>query len=400
MRLQWHFGLGRELGYAFWALTFFEAVFGAYISIWPLWIERLGAPISIVGLVLGSAGLIRPLVIGPGSWLVDRFNTRRLLFVARSLSVGGLLVAAFADAWPLLLLTVVTGAIGELVFPAIQTYVADHAGENSVHAFTMVITVGPSVALVATPLVSGFLISIAGMRAAFVLAALLTVAGMVFVSRMSFARSRHEGDADQTASYRRAWQTPAIKRIILFHGCTIISLAIGSSLIPNFLESERGFEPALVSILSSGAAVGTISYGIIASRNRHLRSAPILAAVVAASCTALGYLLFATQSSLPLVAVAFLLRGGLFSAWVFYLAAMGNVAPKYLRPRAFAIVEIVGGSAISFGPIIAAQLWLIDPSAPFLAASALSAITVAWVLRSGLAIGKSASTISPLPEEG
>ncbi len=398
MRPQWHFGLGRELGYAFWALTFFEAVFGAYVSIWPLWIERLGAPIAIVGLVLGSAGLIRPLVIGPGSWLVDRFDTRRLLLVARALSVGGLLIAAFADAWPLLFLTVVTGAIGELVFPAIQTYVADHAGENSVRAFTMVISVGPSVALVVTPLVSGLLISIAGIPAAFFLAAIMTVAGMLFVSRMSFARVEHDDDDGHSASYRRAWQTPAIRKIVLFHGCTIISLAIGSSLIPNFLEVERGYEPALVSILSAAAAVGTIGYGVITSRNRRLRRAPILAAVVAATCTAAGYLLFATQSLVAVVAIAFLLRGGLFSAWTFYLAAMGNVAPRYLRPRAFAIVEIVGGSAISFGPIIASQLWLIDPHAPFIVASALTAITIIWVLRSKGEIGHTTTSL-PVPHD-
>ncbi len=398
MRPQWHFGLGRELGYAFWALTFFEAVFGAYISIWPLWIERLGAPIAVVGLVLGSAGLIRPLVIGPGSWLVDRFDTRRLLFIARAMSVAGLLIAAFADAWPLLFLTVITGAIGELVFPAIQTYVADHAGENPVRAFTMVISVGPSVALVVTPLVSGLLISIAGIPAAFILAATMTVAGMLFVSRMSFARVEHDDDAGHSASYRRAWQTPAIRKIVLFHGCTIISLAIGSSLIPNFLAVEREYDPALVSILSAAAAVGTIGYGVIAARNKRLRRAPILAAVVAATCTAVGYLLFATQSLVAVVAVAFLLRGGLFSAWTFYLAAIGNAAPRYLRPRAFAIVEIVGGSAISFGPIIAAQLWLIDPHAPFFVASALTGITILWVLRSN-AETVPTTVSSPVPND-
>lgn len=398
MRPKWHFGLGRELGYAFWALTFFEAVFGAYVSIWPLWIERLGAPIAIVGLVLGSAGLIRPLVIGPGSWLVDRFDTRRLLLVARLLSVGGLLIAAFADAWPLLFLTVITGAIGELVFPAIQTYVADHAGENSVRAFTMVISVGPSVALIVTPLVSGILISIAGIPAAFFLAAVMTVAGMLFVSRMSFARVEHDDDDGRSASYQRAWQTPAIRKIVLFHGCTILSLAIGSSLIPNFLEDERGYEPALVSILSAAAAIGTISYGVVIARNRRLRRAPVLAAVVAATCTAVGYLLFATQSLVAIVAIAFLLRGGLFSAWTFYLAAMGNVAPRYLRPRAFAIVEIVGGSAISFGPIVASQLWLIDPHAPFIAGSALTGITIIWVLRSHAGIGRVPASSPVLPE--
>ena len=47
-------GLGPDLGYAFWATTCFEGIFGAYTGIWPLWIEHLGAPIAIVGLVLGA----------------------------------------------------------------------------------------------------------------------------------------------------------------------------------------------------------------------------------------------------------------------------------------------------------------------------------------------------------
>lgn len=182
---------------------------------------------------------------------------------------------------------------------------------------------------------------------------------------------------------------------MLFHGATILSLAIGSSLIPNFLAIERGYDPAIVSILSAGAAVGTIGYGVIASRSRRLRRAPVLAAVVAAIFTAAGYLLFATQSLVAIVAIAFLLRGGLFSAWTFYLAAMGNVAPRYLRPRAFAIVEIVGGSAISFGPILASQLWRIDPRAPFAVATTLTAITVAWVLRFGVSFGNTSGSEPP-----
>src|SRR5665648_184784 len=134
MRWVWHFGLGKELGYAFWALTFFEAVLGAYAPIWPLWIERLGAPISIVGLVLASAGVIRPFVLGPGAALTDRFNTRNVLIVCRTASVCGLVIAAFAGTWQILFVTVALNALGELVFPTIHAYVADHAGDDPVHA--------------------------------------------------------------------------------------------------------------------------------------------------------------------------------------------------------------------------------------------------------------------------
>src|SRR5215207_8166743 len=38
----WDLGLGREIGYVFWAMIGLEAAFGAYVGIWPLWIEALG----------------------------------------------------------------------------------------------------------------------------------------------------------------------------------------------------------------------------------------------------------------------------------------------------------------------------------------------------------------------
>jgi hypothetical protein len=51
----------------------------------------------------------------------------------------------------------------------------------------------------------------------------------------------------------------------------------------------------------------------------------------------------------------------MFSTWALFLAAMGGVALPRLRTRAFAMVEILGGSAVSFGPVIAAVLYDIDP---------------------------------------
>lgn len=380
MRWCWHFGLGRELGYAFWALTCFEGVFGAYISIWPLWIERLGAPISVIGLVLGSSGLIRPFILGPGSWFVGRYDTRRILLVARILSVGGLLLAAVAGSWPLLLVTVLTNSIGELVFPAIQTYVADNAGDDPVRAFNMVITIGPAGALIVTPLISGLAIAVGGIPAAFVLAAALTIAALIFVSRMHFTNGRTSLNGSEQATYRLAMQHPGIRTLIVIHGFTIVVLAIGSSLVSNFLEVERGYSASLVAILSAGAAVGTVTYGFLIARHARLRRAPLIAAAVASGLTAIGYLLLASQSWLPVVALAIVFRGGVFSAWSLYLGAMGGIAPAYLRPRAFAIMEILGGSAMSFGPIVASQLWKIDPRMPFLVSASLTYIVVAVLI--------------------
>jgi MFS family permease len=381
MRWQWHFGLGRELGYAFWALTFFEAVLGAYAPIWPLWIERQGAPISIVGLVLASSGVIRPFVLGPGAALTDRFNTRHVLIACRSVSICGLLIAAFAGNWQILFITVAFNALGELVFPTIHAYVADHAGDDPVHAFNMTITIGPAAGLIITPLVSGLIIAWGGIEAAFVFSALLTVCALAFVSRMDFSSTRiGNPNPDERVTYRTTLQHQGMRSMIVLHGATIAALAIGVALIPNFLEDERGIAPSTIAILSSGAALGTVAFGFVSARNRILRQAPVFAAAIATLLVVLGFVIFGTQGALPLIAIAYVLRGGVFSAWALFLAAMGKVAPPHLRSRGFTLMEIIGGGAMSFGPIVASQLWKISPASPLFAAACLGTAMAAVMI--------------------
>ena len=380
MRWQWHIGLGRELGLAFWATVFLEATFGAYISVWPLWIEQLGAPITVVGLVLGASGIIRPFVLGPSSALAERFGTRRLILATRSCAILGLLVAAMAQSWPILLVTVMTNALGELAFPFLHAYVADNAGEQRVRAFALIITVGPSLALMVSPLLAGALIALFDIPAALVMAAVTTAVALGFISRMRFTEAHERSDADGDATYGAAFREPEVRRIFITHGLTLISLALGTALIPNFLSDMRGLNAATISALAAGGALGSALFGIFITRNRPLQGAPFVGAAIAVFSVVVSLVLFASQSALPLIAMAFVLRGGFFSTWALFLAALGESAPSRLRSRAFTVVEILGGSALSFAPVVAALLYRIEPVTPIVVSAITSALIIPFIL--------------------
>lgn len=386
MRISWHVGLGRDLGLAFWAMTFFEATFGAFTSIWPLWIEDRGAPIAMVGIVLGSAGFVRPFVIGPSSWLTERFDRKWLLIVARSLGIAGLLVAAFAGSWPILFITVVLNGMGELVFPVLQTYIAERSTENRARAFSLIVNVGPSFALIVTPLISGLLIAQWGMQSAFFLASFTSLVSILFLSRMDFSTLPDDDDTDTTSarSYGAAFKHGEIRSLFVVHGLTILSLAIGVTLVPIFLNDVRGLPPGLISTLGAGAAVGTVLFGLWVARSSRLSANPLTAAAIACGAISVGLLIFAFGDSLGWIALAFFLRGGMFATWAMILARMGELAPAHLRSRAFAVVEILGGSAISFGPIIASVLYGINPGIPIIVGAflgGLMAIRLGWMQR-------------------
>jgi MFS family permease len=376
MRLRWDVGLGRDLGLAFWAMTFFEATFGAYMGVWPLWIEELGAPIALVGLVLGSAGFIRPLVIGPSSWMTERFDRKRIMIAARICGVAGMAVAALAQAWQILLVTVVLNAVGEVVFPLLQTYVAERSKENRARAFSMIISVGPSLALVVTPLVSGLLIAQWGMRSAFVLGAATGLASIAVISRMDFSSLPDDITDTMQPSYRATFQDGPIRSLFVIHGVTILALAIGVSLVPIFLRDTRGMDPALIATLGAGSAVGTALFGLYVARTPALSNYPMRAATISCGAIVVGLFVYAFADTLPWIMIAFFLRGGMFATWAMILAEMGNTAPERLRSRAFAVVEMLGGSAMSFGPIVASQLYGLSPTTPIITGGVLGGLMV------------------------
>ncbi|MDP9473161.1 MAG: MFS transporter [Chloroflexota bacterium] len=379
----WLIGLGPEVGTIFWAMVFLEAAYGSYMGIWPLWIERLGAPVPIVGLVLGSSGLLRLVFLGPSAALGERFGTRRLILLARSAAGLGLLSAALATHWTQLFLMVLGAAVGELAFPLVQAHVASHAGSDRVRSFTLVFTVGPSIALFLSPLLAGLLVWQWGLRAAFVLAGISTLASIACFARIGAGRSRG-ARATRTAepsSYRATFADVSVRRVLILQGATIFVLALGTSFIPTFLEDVRGMSAARIATLGAGAALGSTLFGLTVTRVRRLQRAPFVGVAIAVCGTAAGFLLFIGSSLPALVAIAFVLRGGLFSSWALFSAALGEVAPEGHRPRAFALGEMIAGSAFSFAPMVAGPLFALRAEAPLTVAFCLALVLVPLLLR-------------------
>jgi MFS family permease len=374
-------GLGRELGNVFWAMVGIEAAFGAYVGIWPLWIEALGAPVTIVGLVLGSSGLLRLFTLAPTAALADRIEPRTLIMAARGITGIGLLSAAFATHWTQLAPMVIGAAIGEIAFPLTQSHLAAHAGEQRVRAFTLVFNVGPAFAFGLSPLISGVLIAQFGMRAAFVFAAVCTVFSLIFFSRFSPAPKSDTEDDQPRTTYRAALAEPNVKPLLGMQFATIFSLALGISLLPTFLADERGISPAVVAMLGGIGSTGAILFGLIVARSQWLQRHPLVGVVAAIGMVMGALAVVLATSAVWLIALAFIGRGGLWSAWGLYIATLSEVIrTDRIRPRVFTLSEMTGGSAFSSAPIISGQLYALRSDGPLLVSLAASAVLIPILL--------------------
>ena len=94
------------------------------------------------------------------------------------------------------------------------------------------------------------------------------------------------------------------------------------------------------------------------------------------AATGVALLLFRSTAIVPLLILAFLLRGGLFSTWATMAGVLGDRSPRLLRSRAFALLEMTGGVAFSLGPIVAGILYATNPTFPFEIAAAASFLLI------------------------
>lgn len=384
---RWQFGLGRENGLLFWTMMAVEGSFGAYMPIWPLYIEELGAPIALVGLLLGISGIIRLLVLLPTATLARKLGSKRLMLLARLTTALTVLGVAAAPSWQWLLPLMLGIAAGSMAFPLILAAVAANAGEaNRVRSFSYIITIGPSTAMIIAPLVSSVLISQFGLRAPFVFSAALTLCSVAIISRLSEDAAPAPGSeetAERPGSYRSALSHPPLRKILLLMLMAVFGAGLGASLLPNYLRDTAGYSDDLIALFFSVQAVGSIIFGALVIRNPRFSAAPLRGAAVAIAAVGVSYLLFLMPELVPVVVLAFLLRGGMFGSFSLFSSQLGAVTRPQDRHYAFTLSEIFIVTGFSTSPIIAGVLFNLWPPLPLIVAAGVIVPVILVLLRAG-----------------
>ncbi len=393
---RWQIGLGRDNGFSFWTMILMEGSFSSYALLLPLYIENLGASKAQIGLYLGLWGLFRLLLLIPSGLLIDRFSPNAVMFGARGLSIGGLVVLAAipSSAWlplPFFLL-----ACGNVAIPALSAVIAGAAGHDRARAFTLIYTVAPALATIAAPTVSGQVAQTLSLRAVMLLAAALSALILVVFSRID--RQAPTGGSGERSSYRAALVDRRVRDLCLLQLATLLILTLGVTLLANYLRDVHGLTYADIGRLGSIAALGSVGLGLLVTRLRPFRQ-PTLGISVAVTCTALSFGVFLVLETFPGFALGFALRGGYTVAWSLFAAALGAAAPAHLRARTFALSEILGVIGYAGAPLLAGALFTRHPAAPLvvaLVASVPLVVTLWWfALRERRATARELAPIAP-----
>jgi MFS family permease len=372
-------GLAPDNKLIFWGMFFNEAGIGIFMTLWPLYIASLGASPAQIGLVIGFWGFTRLLFLLPSGMLMERLPPKTLILSARMGAILGFLLLSLAQSWWHLLPGVILMAGSTASFPVISSVIADVAGRGRarVRAFTMILNVGPSTALLITPALGGILAEQISLRAIFIAAALFNVAGFIIFSRLSNREvTRQQGPP---VTYTEAFRHGATRMILLLAFVVVFCSILGVTLVPNLLQDVHAVSVGQIGYLGSLAALGSIGLGLILNNLKVFENS-MLGYSLAVSSVATALALFVFGSSLWIFAIAFILRGGLLATFSVMYATLTDVTPDRIRNRAYIVAEFMAGMGFALAPFAAGFFFGIRPELPMTAGLIVLVPVIVFIL--------------------
>lgn len=358
---------GRSL---FWGMFAWEFGFGLYSLLLTIHMESLGASPVQIGLLIGVQGIARIAVTLPSGVLAERLSRRQLIVWTTAATVPAALLFGLAQVWWQLIPGMVLLMAGNLGTPALSSYIVDlSTPRDRARTFALIYSVGPAVATVIAPSLGGLIAERSALRVVFLVTAAAYAASTLVFSRISerpLATSHHE----TKPSYREAFAIPAVRAVALLKLGVLGTLALGTTLLPNYLEEVHGLGIGEIGRLGSANAAGSVVISLVIARVAWITGSR----GIAIGTTLVGCLCGVTliTGNLWILAPAFMMRGGFMVAWSLFHAVLGEISTTRLRSRVFALADFLGGVGFGLSPFLAGALYDWNPAAPLLATVVLA----------------------------
>jgi MFS family permease len=344
------------------ATFFVMAGEGAINPVLPLFGKALGGSVSIVGVLIASAGVSRVLFNLPAGRAADAVGRRPLLIFSPIVALAAAIVAPASSAiWQLILLRLVAG-IGTGAFMTASIVLLSDIGNEAeriraIAAYRAAVIVGVLVG----PVVGGLAAEIGGPRLAFFFQATVCA----FASLWSYLRIPADVSPFNAAATNRPAHTPfhiEVRALLANRDLVLVSLVTFNmffmltgarqAIIPLLGEDRLGLEAGGLGLLFGLISLtNLLSIWPAARIGRRYGPKPV---IVASGCvSALSLVVFAAAQNTVTFALGGALMGigtGLASPTTASYAA--GVSPSASRGSAMGLYQTVGDSGFVVGPLL------------------------------------------------
>jgi DHA1 family multidrug resistance protein-like MFS transporter len=362
-------GLSRDNLLVLLSMLFWGSGEGLWYYVQPLFIKSLGADSLEIGLVMSLGPVLMVLGFVPVGILADRCGRKRVMLGS---CLGGLLAVvllALARDWrqsiPGFLLYFGSGC----GLPAFQSYIA-HAseGRNLNRTFSLVYAAF-ELGLIVFPTVGGWLAEAAGFGLPLILAVFFYVVStvmVVFVDEQPITRAAKGIGFQDVLSNKRLVSICALS-IVVF-----LALYLGQPFAPNYLQEVVGIDLSWIGFMGSAHALGATVLGVVLGR----LSEGIAGFVLGQALVGVSLILMLHTRAIPVLSVAFFLRGAYNACRALALGLAGKVMGETNAGLAYGLLNSAIGMSMVLAPFMAAWLYTTRTDLPFLVAAGMIVVAM------------------------
>jgi MFS family permease len=332
---------------------------GLFFHIQPLYMEHLGATPVQVGGLLSALSVVTTVAYLPAGALADRLPRKLMMLGAWVVGIVATLLFASARTWQDLVPAVLLYGSSGYCIPVINAYLAHSVGGRNLERTYTTVIAGYTVGGVISPTVGGALAQLTTMRTVFYVSVALFILSAVvlaMVSPQAVCRRRDGG---------KRWGALANPRFLRFAALAclmFVAMYIAFPLTPSFLANVRGWDTARVGMMGSFQALGMTLLTLLLGRlsdGKGVRGLVIGQALV--WCSAL---LLARTAAVPVLALAYLLRGAYQGCRTLIQARAPKMGNGDDRGLLLGATETTVAVAQVVAPYAAGWLYAIDPVRP------------------------------------
>lgn len=351
---------------------------GLYITIWPLWVEKLGGNAVALGFLGTVGGATTALVLVPGGWLSDRAHRGKVLLWGAVASLPAPFVFALAPTWWALLPGVIIFYGAQFSRPALQAAIAEEAPKAKLAtAFSLVMSAFDAGMVLAPPL-GALIASHLGYRLLFVLSGAISLPAAA-----CYLPARNLRATSPSSSVGRRLMPaprPAYLRWLVFVGVFAGLEGLATPFVVPYWKAVGHLSLANIGWLGSVSTfAGAVSGPLFGRLVDRVGAARTLA--LGLGCIWAGWTVFLfNPASFPLNMIGAALRGVDDGCQTVAGAAVGRLVPSNETGTAFGFLNLLNDAGRAVAPLPGGLLYTLRPRGPFIVTAFLTGCLGWWFL--------------------
>ena len=311
--------------------------------------RQLGANAFEIGVLAAIGMLIATLVMLPGTRLAEHHDLRKTIIAGWLIAIPGPLFYALAPTWTWTAVGVVFMQASVINSPAISCYLTIGVPRDQIAMVMTTVLSAYSLGLIVSTVLTGWL-------------ALVVPLGVLFWMSFGFfslaslciaflPRKERVAAPSNGVRYRELLRFPAYRVLLALFTVVTAIIFIPWAFTPLYAREVAHVDNVWIGALMSGLYLGSVIIGLSLGRLRRSRGSVAIVLGFEAAYV-LSAILLLSSMALPVLGVAFFLRGAFWSFRQVMTAVIGEVLPDYAMAKGYGLFSLVtGASAVLAYPI-------------------------------------------------